>query len=104
MTEKLSPRRKSRPALASRILVGGASVAATIGLVGAMAAAGGPDAAPASAPTTSPQPSVRIVVVHKKAPAIRKASSVKTAPRVIRRYVSVPAAKKPAPTTKTSGS
>lgn len=101
MTEEPRPRKVRPPALASRILAIGASTAAAIGLVGAMAARQpAPPASAEPAGSQSPRP-IRVVVrLHHRAASttVRKPSTVTQAPRIVRRYV---AARK---TTSTRGS
>jgi hypothetical protein len=101
MTEG-SKRRPSRPALATRIVAAGASVAATIGLVGVMAS--GASTAGAEAPAVEPPAPQRVVVVVKKvAPRVTRARSATARPRIVRRYVRTNgAAARPATTTKGS--
>jgi hypothetical protein len=80
-------RRKGPPALASRILAIGVSAAATLGLVGAMAA-GATDAAGSEPPVASvPSRPTKTVVVYRGGSA--PASAARAAPAAV--------AKRPAP-------
>lgn len=91
MTES-APRRRApaHPALASRILALGASIAAMLGLIGAMASrAPVEEGIAAPTPSVRPRP-VRIVVVVRRStpsPQVRRATSARRAPRIVRRYV-----------------
>jgi hypothetical protein len=104
MTEPAPVRHKPRrPAFASRILAIGASTAAAIGFVGAMAARQpAPPAAADPAAAASPRPIHVIVVIHRRAAAaitVHRPATVTQAPRIVRHYV---AARKA--TTSTHGS